>query len=337
MTQVVAIGRTTGHELQPPSEVRAYSIRSRGLRARLISLGATLDLVETPDREGRWEPVTMSLATLAEREDPELNPFIGQTIGRYANRIGGAAVEIDGHSWRLDANEGPNHLHGGRLGFGWFVWDADVAEESVCFHRISPAGEMGYPGTLETQVTYTAEPGRLAIEHLARVLGEATVVSMTNHAYWNLGGPTEPTVADHEVALPADAVVPVDRLGIPVGPPEPVDATVFDLRTPRRVGDLCAIPQLPLGLDHCLLPAGQGFRRHASIRHERSGRSLEIWSDQPATQVYLGGHLARTHAGLCIEPQQVPDAPARPWAPSPVLRPGELYRHRIELRFGGVG
>lgn len=332
-------GTTRGHRLQEPAAVHRHRLANdTGLAIELLDLGATLRRVEVPGHDGPV-PLTLALDGTAAYEDPTSNPYLGVTVGRYANRIGHAMFTLDGLAHALDANEGDNQLHGGSLGWSHFVWEAEVGDEAVTFRRTSPDGEMGFPGTVDASVRFSLRGRTIRIDHTATT-DRPTVVSMTNHSYWNLGGPTEADVRDHRVRIDATTVVPVDDAAVPTGPPRPVADTTHDLRRPTRLGDRLGFA-LPDGFDDCFPIDGEGFRRHARVDHP-SGRSLEVWSDQPAVQFYTGAYLAgrpgadgRTHdpfAALCLEPQHVPDAPNLPWAPSPVLRPGQRYVHHLEFR-----
>lgn len=342
MTSPELAGTTPGNAVQPPTDVHRLTLANDRIAVSLLTLGAGID-----DLLLDGASVVLGLDTLAARDDPTRNPYLGVTVGRFANRLGGARFAIDGLEHRLDPNEGDNQLHGGPVGFSHVVWDHGAAADRVRFHRTSPAGEMGYPGTLAVEVTYHLDDTTLRIEHTATT-DAPTVVSLTNHAYWNLGGPAEPDVLDHQVTVDASQVVPVDEQLLPSGPPTPVADGPFDLRRPTRLGDRIGPGSaLPDGYDHCFMIDGRSdggsLRRHARISHRGRGRSLEVWSDQPAAQLYTGGGLAggtglhgRRHdrfAALCVEPQHVPDAPNLDWAPTSVLRPGERYRHRLELRF----
>lgn len=333
-------GVTAGNSLQGPVEVRRHRLESAsGMAIELLDLGAALCRVEVPGAGGEPVPLLLDLDSLAEREDPVRNPYLGVTVGRYANRLRAAQFPLDGITYAVQANEGDNQLHGGSPSFGHVVWEtAATSDDHVQFTRTSPDGENGFPGALEAMATYRLD------DHGIRIIYEATtdaptIVSMTNHAYWNLGGPTEDDIGDHTVLLAADEVVPVDHATLPAGPPVAVDGTPFDLRQPVRLGDRLGF-SLPNGFDHCFLIEGDGMRRQARVTHP-SGRTLEVWSDHPAVQFYTGAFLSggagadgRHHdpfAAFCLEPQRIPDAPNLDWAPSPVLRPGERYVH--ELRF----
>lgn len=333
-------GTTKGTALQGPTPVRRHRLSTpAGLAVELLELGASLHRIEVPDGHGGTVPLSLGLETLTEREEPDRNPYLGVTVGRYANRIRDGRFGIDGRSFTLEPNEGHTHLHGGPVGFSHVVWDATPGDRSVTFRRVSSGGEMGYPGRLDVTVTYEVHDRTIRIVHEATT-DAATIVSMTNHTYWNLGGPAEERVDHHRVCIAADHFVPVDAALLPSGAPEAVAGTPFDLRSSPELSDRLVL--LPDGYDHCYPVPGTGFRRHARVDHPASGRSLEVWSDQPAVQFYSGGMLGggpgaggRNHdrfAALCLEPEHVPDAPNLAWAPSPVLRPGERYRHELEFR-----
>ena len=343
MTRVSDLDDTAGTVLQPPTRVHRFVVDGPdGAELHLLDLGAGVDRVRLPDARGVVDDMTLTLDSVFDREDRDRNPYLGVTVGRYANRLAGASVTIDGVEHRLEPNEGPNQLHGGPVGFDRVVWEHDLLPDGVRFSRVSADGEMGFPGRLDVSVTYRLTPGVVSIVHEATT-DRPTVVSLTNHTYWNLGGRSEPDVTDHTVEVAATTVLPVDGASLPSGPPEPVEDGPFDLRAPVRLGDRIGFA-LPAGYDHCFVPDGHGFRRHARVTHPPSGRRLEVWSDMPGVQLYTAGFLAdgpggggRRHgpfAALCLEPQHLPDAPNQPWAPSPVLRPGHRYVHRLELRYG---
>ncbi|MEM9466836.1 MAG: aldose epimerase family protein [Actinomycetota bacterium] len=308
-----------------------------GVEVELVDHGAAIEVVRAPDRHGEIADVTLRLDGDADRLGT--NPHMGITVGRFTNRIGGARFTLDGIEYPLAANEGANLLHGGAAGFGKVTWEVvDASADGVRFGLTSADGDMGFPGEMRAEVTYRLHDTTIAIDLVADT-DAPTVCSLTNHAYWNLGGPTEPTIDDHVVALNASSVVPVDDDLIPEGEPVAVEGPL-DLRAGAGLGGRIGFP-LANGFDHCFMVDGTGFRRHGTVDHPRSGRRLEVWSDQPAVQFYTGAFLAgpggggRDHgpyAALAIEPQHVPDAPNQPWAPSAVLRPGERYHHRLELR-----
>ena len=260
---------------------------------------------------------------LADYRDAERNPHLGAVAGRYANRIGGACITLDGITHRLAANDGRNTLHGGPVGFGRLPWTVvDHAPDRVCLELVSPDGDQGFPGELTARVTYSVAGRALRFEATASTTA-ATVVSLTNHAYWNLAGGG--SIDDHTLSVDADLVVEVDDELIPTGRLADVTGTAFDLRRPGPIGDL----------DHCLTRS-HGGGVAAELTHPPSGRRLVLQSDQPGLQVYAGLHLAAPwgrRGAVCLEPEQLPDAPNRPGFASPVLRPGGRYRHIADHHF----
>jgi aldose 1-epimerase len=322
-------------------------LRSSTLEVGVITYGARIVSVRTPDRDGRWGDVALGLADLeAYRRD---TAYLGACIGRYANRIGGARFELDGVEYRIPPNEGENALHGGPGGFESAEWVTDGPDgASVKLRHTSPDGDNGFPGTLAAAVTYAVDGAELRIEHTATT-DAPTVVNMTNHAYWNLAGGG--SAEGHEVQLHAGHVLAVDGESLPTGPPMPVDGTPLDFRSPAVIGARIrdGHPQLVAvrGHDHTYVIDGAAgeLRAAARVVEPRSGRTLELHTDQPGVQFYTGnfldgslvlrdGSMARQGDAFCLEAQGFPDAPNHPDYPSTVLRPGEEYRSRMIFTFG---
>ncbi len=327
-------------------------LRSRALEVGVITHGARIVAVRTPDRDGTWANITLGLADLdAYRRDPA---YLGACVGRYANRIAGARFTLDGVEYRIPPNEGDNALHGGPGAFESAEWDTDGPDgSSLTLRHTSPDGHNGFPGTLSAAVTYTVDGPELSIEHTATT-DRPTVVNMTNHAYWNLAGGG--SAEDHEVQLHAGHVLPVDDQSLPTGPPVPVDGTPLDFRSPARLGARIreGHPQLVAvrGHDHTYVIAPHSnadatgeLRAAARVVEPRTGRTLELRTDQPSVQFYTGnmlngtlvledGSTARQTDAFCLEAQGFPDAPNHPDYPSTVLRPGEEYRSRMVFTFG---
>jgi len=291
-----------------------------GLRARVMDYGATLVELQVPDHAGRRAGVVLGFETLAEYERAA-DAYFGATVGRCANRIAGASFELDGETFRLEANESPNHLHGGRRGFDKRVWRAIPRGDAVTFALTSRDGDQGYPGTLEVEVRYTASADELCIEYVATT-DRPTLVNLTHHSYFDLGGAGR--VEDHALELAAARFTPTDAALLPTGAVEPVSGTPLDFTTPTRI----AHP-----LDHNFVldaPWGTGRReptRAAVLRHAASGRTLELFTTEPGLQVYTG------RGAVCLEPQRFPDAVHQPAFPSVVLRPGERYEQTSIYRF----
>jgi aldose 1-epimerase len=320
-------------------------LRSPELAAAVVPHGARLARLSAPDRDGRPGEVVVGLAEPDYKAD---TAFLGATVGRYANRIAGGTFVLDGRRYVLPRNEPGATLHGGPAGFDHadFAVDRVVTVpggQSVTLHHTSPDGDGGFPGALAVTVTYTLRGTELAIT-ITATADAPTIVNLTNHAYFDLGG--RGTIADHEITVLGDAYLPVDADLIPVGGPAPVAGTPFDLTAPTRIGDRLADPRLhgTGGYDHCfVLRAEPGLRAAAHVRDPGSGRTLTVLTDQPGLQFYSGNRLdatahdgrrVRRHGALCLEPQQFPDAPNRPDFPATVLRPGEERMTRILLRLG---
>jgi len=270
-------------------------------------------------------------------------------VGRYANRIANARFTLDGRTYTLAANDGPHALHGGRKGFDKVVWAAEPVPVphgvAVRFSYTSPDGEEGYPGNLKARVTYTlTDDNELRMDYEATT-DKPTVVNLTNHTYWNLAGGG--AIYDHELTLHADHFTPVDTTLIPTGEIAPVAGTPMDFTRPKPIGrDLKRLTNQPQGYDHNFVLRGGGGKLApcATIYEPRTGRVLEIWTDQPGVQFYSGnfldgtltgkgGRVYRQHHGFCLETQHFPDSPNQPKFPSTVLRPGQVYRTTTVHKF----
>lgn len=330
-------------------DCRRFGLRDGHVEVDLTDYGATLVAVRAPDRDGRMADVLLGHDDLAGYLDPA-NPHLGATIGRVANRIGGARFSLDDHTFTLAANHGPHHLHGGEAGaLDNVVWDVvSAADDHVEFAVVSPDGDEGYPGRLEVGVRFELADGRLSLDFRART-DAPTPVNLTSHGYFNLGGEPAGRIDDHELQVHAAAYTPVDGELIPTGEVAEVAGTPLDLRAPTRVADaLAAQADDPVGgFDHNYVVDGAPGRLRPAARvvHPPSGRSLELLTDQPGVQVYTGNMLDGSvvgrggvayarHTAFCLEPQGFPDAVNQPTFPSIVLRPGEEYRHRSVYVFG---
>jgi aldose 1-epimerase len=326
-------------------EVDLYTLtNANGLRVKVMTYGATIIGVETPDRNGRIENITLSLDSL----DDYLkgHPCLGSTIGRYANRIARGKFSIDGVEYPLAVNNGPNHLHGGIKGFDKVVWHAQPRQTAeaagVAFSYESADGEEGYPGRLKAEVVYSlTNDNELRMEYSATT-DRTTVVNLTNHAYWNLadGGASE--VFGHELQICADRYLPTDAGLIPVGSPKSVAGTPLDFTQPRTIGS--QINEAG-GYDHCYV-VNRGLREPslaARVVEPNSGRVMEVFTTEPGIQLYTanglngslgsGGKKYRKYSALCLEAQHYPNSPNRPDFPSTLLKPGETYRQLTVHRF----
>ncbi|HSG33551.1 MAG TPA: aldose epimerase family protein [Sphingomonadaceae bacterium] len=330
-----------------------------GMSVRIIAYGALIQALNVPGRDGSEDIVLGYDGIEGYLEAPN---YFGVSVGRYANRIGGARFTLDGTTYQLAANDGPNALHGGIQGFDKRLWDiAGVSsaanEASVTFLLVSPDGEEGYPGTLSVSATYTlTEANELAIDYRA-VTDAPTVVNLTNHAYFNLAGASSGvSILDQVLTIPADHYTPVDDVLIPTGEFRAVEDTAFDFRTPTVIGDRIrdgSDEQMRFGrgYDHNWVVSRapvEAAQLLARMEDPASGRVMEIFSNQPGIQFYSGNFLDGTVTGkggtiyrmgdaLCLEPQVFPDTPNKPEFGSARLDPGESYHNRILYRFSVGG
>jgi aldose 1-epimerase len=329
-----------------------------GMRVRTMTYGGIIVSLEVPDRDGLLGDVVLGYENL--KGYLHENPYFGAIVGRYGNRIGGARFELDGEVFELAPNDGGNHLHGGRRGFDKVVWEAEpfASDSSVglVLSYTSPDGEEGYPGTLQAQVTYTlTDANELIVDYLATT-DRPTPVNLTQHSYFNLAGPRNVDILDHELFLAADHITPVDATLIPTGEIAPVDGTPFDFRTPHPIGARIDAedPQILFGggYDHNFVLSGAGSGDEADglvlaarVFEPLSGRTLEVLTTEPGVQFYSGNFLDGSitgkegavfghRSGFCLETQHFPDSPNQPAFPSTILRPGEEYRSRTVFRFG---
>jgi len=323
----------------------------QGCEVQMLSYGATIFSVKTPDLEGNAANIALSCDDLAAYEANEAS--IGATVGRFCNRIGGAQFTIAGQKFNLTANDGPNTLHGGKLGFKQKVWDAQPIEHAdalgVRFTTTSPDGEEGFPGTVEVTVEYLLNnQNELSIEFSATT-DKATHLNLTNHCYWNLSGERRGTIYDHRLQINSDYFVDVDSGSIPSGELTPVADSPLDFREAKLVGDdLKQLTNSPQGYDHCFILNDDGDANEqklaANLMDQASGRQLDIFTDQPTLQFYssnymdglpeCGGH--KLHSGIALETQHYPDAPNHEHFPSTLLSPGEEFKSKTIFKFSTV-
>ena len=326
-----------------------------GIRAAITNFGGRVVALMAPDRQGAIADVALGYETL---EGYLANPehYLGALIGRYANRIENSQFELKGVSYELDPNEGRHCLHGGSPGFHGRVWNiVDHGKHSLVLSRVSADGEGGFPGILEVQAKYAIEEEAALVIELTAVSDKTTVVNLSSHMYFNLAGVHAGPINDHRLELRASRFTPVDEQLIPTGELRSVRGTPMDFRSARRIG--AAMLQ-----DDEQIRFGSGFDHNfavdshdagtlnavAMVTEPKTGRTMQLFSNQPGVHFYTGNHLddagigkqgiaMERHHGFCLEAQNFPAAPNRTGFPNCVLNPGELYHSRIVYRFGVTG
>ncbi len=324
--------------------VEIYTItNANGLRARVMTWGAGLVEMRVPDRDGKLADVTLGFDKL----DSYLtrHPYFGTTTGRYANRIAKGAFTLDGKNYTLAINNAPNHLHGGLKGFDMRNWKGEALANGVRFSYTSADGEEGYPGTLKVAITYTlTNKNELRLDYEATT-DKATVVNLTNHAYWNLAGAGAGDIFDHELTLHSSKLTAVDETSIPTGKIEATAGGAMDFTQAKAVGKDFA--KVPGGYDHNYVidQAKPGaLTVAAEVREPKSGRVMKVSTTEPGIQFYTGNFLDgsvigkggiayKKNYGLCLETQHYPDSPNQPEFPTTVLRPGETFRSTTVYEF----
>jgi aldose 1-epimerase len=334
--------------------VPAVELTNRhGMRARIIALGATLQALHVPDKNGRVADVVLGHATAAEYLAG--TQYLGATVGRFANRIARGKFELDGRVHQLELNEPPHHLHGGGRGYDKALWriDAVSAGETpkVVLTHVDADGAGGYPGEVRATATYSlSDRNELTIEYRATT-DKPTIVNITHHSYFNLAGEADDRdVLAQRLTLNADAYTPIDSTGIPTGEQRSVADTPFDFRQARAIGERIrdgreAQLRCGRGYDHNFVVRGKAgtLRPAARLEDPVSGRVLELHATAPGLQFYSGNRLDGTTVGktrlyrqsdgLCLEPQIYPDAPNHTDFPSASLRPGDEFVSSIAFRF----
>ena len=329
--------------------VDIYTLTNKnGVRARIATYGGTLVSLEVPDRNGRLADILLGHDSLDGFLNRKTNPYFGTLIGRFANRIGGAAFTLDGVKYQLAKNDGENTLHGGLRGLDAVVWEAEPVKGpdgvGLKLSYTSPDGDEGYPGNLACTVVYTlTDQDELKIGYEATT-DKATPVNLTNHAYFNLAGQGEGDILGHELMLNADEYLEGTAALIPTGKILQVKGTAYDFTAPKLIG--AEIATTGAGYDNCFILRGGGgaLALAARVSEPSTGRVMEISTTKPAIQFYTGnfldgtitgkgGKVYKKHYGFCLETQQYPDAPNQPNFPSSVLRPGEVFKSLTVHKF----
>lgn len=328
--------------LQDGTVISAWTLRNdRGMCAEILDYGVIIRSLIVPDSAGKPVDVVLGYDSLQEYVDDDC--YLGAVVGRCANRIKGAGFELNGISYDLFANNGENHLHGGKIGFNKRVWTAIQVGERVVFSRLSPHGEEGYPGNLQVRVSIGWEGDHLILHYEAET-DQDTVVNLTNHSYFNLNGAGKGTIKEHLLQINADRYTPTGQDGIPTGEMLPVDGTAMDFRTAKPIGE-------DIGGDEFCVKCFGGYDSNfvfsghpvATAVGDQSGIVMVLDTDRPGMQLYTSNVLTdRTgkdnmrygiHSAFCLETQCYPDSIHHPDWPSCILHKGEIFRSYTSFAF----
>lgn len=338
--------------------VEIYTLKNdAGAEARIMTYGGIVQSLKMPDKNGTLADVVLGFDTLDGYTSASYLkgcPYFGALIGRYGNRIGGAKFTLQGQTYTLATNNNGNMLHGGWKGFDKVVWTArpmpTTHGPALILTYFSKDGEEGFPGNLEVTAIYTlTDKNALKLEFTAKT-DKPTVVNLTHHSYFNLGGQGNGDILGHLVYINANLTTPVDAGLITTGAFADVTGTPFDFRTPTAIGahinDTNTVLQYGPGYDHNWVinnPPGQ-LGLQARVKDPASGRVMEVWSDQPGLQFYAGnfldgsltgkdGKVYQRRSAFCMEPQHFPDSPNHANFPSVELKPGQVYHNTIIYKF----
>lgn len=336
-------------------QIKKYTLSNKnGMTAEIINFGAILTSLTAPDRNYNYKDVVLGFVH-PESYLTKNEYFYGAAIGRFANRISAAQFRIGNETYLLHKNEGENQIHGGKNGFSNKIWKAEIigedTEESLELTYFSPDGEEGFPGNLKVSLSYNlTEQDELEISFEA-VTDKATVVNFTTHSYFNLSADFRNEITDHTLTVNAKRVIPIDAFSIPLANYLEVENTPFDFRKPKVLGEEIEAkhPQLQIGkgYDHCFVLEGEGLRKVGALYHEKSGRLMEVFTDQPGIQLYTGNHLngkfeTKTggknnfRTGVCLETQHFPDSPNRADFPSTLLTVEKKYKTTTIYKFSAI-
>ncbi|HKW76704.1 MAG TPA: aldose epimerase family protein [Terriglobales bacterium] len=326
---------------------------SHGVEVHAMNYGGIILSIRVPDRKGQFADIVLGHDTM-EGYIPN-PPYIGAIVGRYANRIANGTFTLDGKTYTLPKNDGPNTLHGGTTRtFDKVVWEGEPlkGKTGVAFTYLSKDGEEGFPGNLKVKVTYTLTDGNALIIDYEATTDKATPINVSQHSYFNLKGEGNGDILDHEIMINADRFTPVDKNLIPTGELRAVKGTPLDFTKSTKIGahidDNYEQLVLGHGYDHNFVlndkPDQNGLKLAARVHESTSGRELEVWTTQPGIQFYTGnfldgtvtgkqGHVYKRRYGLCLETQHFPDSPNHPKFPTTILKPGETFHQKTVFKF----
>ncbi len=331
-------------------ETTRYTLENKnGMRIAVTDYGATLVKVLVPDRNGKPVDVVLGYDDAAGYEAGD--KFFGATVGRVANRIGGAAFELNGKTYQLDKNDNGNNLHSGMDFYSKRMWKVtEYGQDHITLVLHSPDGDQGYPGEIDITVTYTLTEDNEVKIHYHAVPKADTLINMTNHSYFNLAGQSSGTILDQKVWIGAEAYTEADAQSIPTGEITPVEGTPMDFREEKPIGrdieEAYQALRFGGGYDHNWVLDGSGFRKVASLSCETSGISMEVYTDLPGMQLYCGnflegdigkgGYAYGKRSGVCFETQYFPDAVHKENFVGPVVRAGETYDTVTSYQFTSI-
>ncbi|MDG1760960.1 MAG: galactose mutarotase [Flavobacteriaceae bacterium] len=325
-------------------------INEYGLSIEVLNLGGIICSINTPDRNGVFEDIVLGF------KDPKHylgeHPYFGAVAGRYANRIADGKFSLEGNEFTLAQNNDTNHLHGGIKGFDKVLWNVESLknENGIQLSYTSKDGEEGYPGNLSVTVDYVlTKDNILKVKYRAQT-DKTTVINLTQHSYFNLSGDFAAQILDHELQLNADKYLPLDNTQIPVGNYQSVVGTPFDFSTPKTIGrdieDKNKQLEIGSGYDHCWVinNPNNEIVKAAEVYHPQSGRTMDVYTDQPGMQCYTGNFMDNTlpsktggtygpRSGFCLETQHFPNAPNEPNFPTTILNPGETFTSETWFQF----
>jgi aldose 1-epimerase len=347
-TGKIDVKKETWGKLPDGRDADLFTITNpKGAKLKMTNFGAHIVAIEVPDRNGKMENVVLPLDSL--EAYVKQTASLGATIGRYANRIAVGKFTLNGQEYHLPINNGPNSLHGGPEGFSHQLWTAKEVEKpgaaGVEFTYVSKDGEAGYPGTLTATATFwLTSDNAVQIDYTAKT-DKDTVVNLTNHAYFNLSGDPKAGIFEQEMMIDADKYLEADPTLIPTGKLVDVAVTVYDFRSPKPLGP--GIKELKAdnpvgGYDNCYVLKNNGkLALAAKATDPKTGRTMEVWTDQPGVQLYSSNHLNgaainggyEQYAAFCLETQHYPDSPNHPDFPSTVLKPGEIFKSTTIYKF----
>lgn len=325
-----------------------YVLKNKnGMEIHVTNFGGIVTKILTKDKNGKSGDIVLGFDRAENYQKNYQHPYFGALIGRYGNRIAKGRFILDGKEYKLAVNNGPNHLHGGKVGFDKVFWDVkELGKNKLSLSYLSRDGEEGYPGNLKVMVTYElTDNDEWKIEYFAET-DKSTPMNLTQHSYWNLSAEKGQTILDHEIMINSDEITEVDSDLTPTGKMKKIAGTEMDLTKPKKIGQDIGKIKEGGGYDHNYVLRGKmGKLRQAAILHDpKSGRLMEVWTTGPGIQFYSGNFLDGKlmgkggdayikNDGLCLETQHYPDSPNHPNFPSTILKPGNKYTSTTVYKF----